>query len=1089
MEPSYDDQSEASFTTAMATPSKPHAQPFENTWDAETSPVIMEDLEDKENSSANTQHTHHSLINLNWQSPTPKTPVTPSSAFHDEDSNNAEEESGPYGRGEPSISPPGLSVDRTLSMDEPVHQQETAETSCGDGCSESGGNTFAAFLGANELSPAPSDESVGGGNDTNIIMNETVAPEEHSEIETCQAEPSNSGQVEENNIQVFSPASIETPPAESVTHNDDVSVFQNIVPQVPAPSMDEVSAPAFVETPVESATESDGVPVFKYIVPEAPAPSMDEVSTPASVETRPVESVLHNDDGTVFQNIVPQVPATSMDEVSPRASVETPPVESAPESDGVPVFENIVPEKPAPSMNEVSELNVQCDGETIDETKKEEIVENTNAGGANGGHGDDDDDDLSAVLSSLQLTRFNFTIDDLKHAGMDDSTPVERREQMDTSVSAFAASEEVKEESFLTEITAVKEEAELCADSVNSTEHSVEPPPPSVSVKGELLVEECVPIFSPSVTAPSSISASSTADKGSGNKKKKKKSKKSTRKKRASESTTKPSNGNSIMDGNTDFAATYKLEPTIPRGPKLRVDQLPSQKNVVEEVKKKKPAEDFAATYKLEATIPRGPELNAERRCTMAATRRAIQGKSPPPPPEPKVAIDYAKSYKMVPTVPKSPQFSQKYAQSQQKNIDIDNSKNKGTKQQAPDYALTYKLEPTIPKDLPIQHHPRRPSKEPAQADVVPEKERIDYIKCYNGEPTKPNSPQLSFMVKKTKAKSPKPATSKKTSSGSTASTSGAQFKARPLPSYIRRTSSGISPNRTSQSNVSPPAARTQFKARPLPSYIRRTTSGITPRSPSLATSTDKNKPTFKARAMPNFDRVAIPPRGTHTVSTTSSSPGNSNSGSGGKAPYIPLSIALHEQAVAAWNAKMEAENRALEERRNFKARPLSADMLEGACFVPVLGQFSPTRPIDVVTYSRDRAYERHLYDTRNAERVSELERAQLMAEEARRLDELAKTKERLEKNAFKARPVPQSLYADPLSVPLPSKSPRTPKNKIKRKKRRSTSESTTPASLDNRENQAHDAEYQQEEEPASPFSPGEMLANMRKAFGKLSPV
>lgn len=183
----------------------------------------------------------------------------------------------------------------------------------------------------------------------------------------------------------------------------------------------------------------------------------------------------------------------------------------------------------------------------------------------------------------------------------------------------------------------------------------------------------------------------------------------------------------------------------------------------------------------------------------------------------------------------------------------------------------------------------------------------------------------------------------------------------------------------------------------------------------------------------------------------------------------------------------MAAENRALEERRSFKARPLSADMLEGACFVPVLGQFSPTRPVDVVTYSRDRAHERHLYDTRNAERVCELENAQRMAEEARRLDEIAKTKERLDKNAFRARPVPQSLYRDPLAVSL---SPHTPKNQIRRKKRPSTS-SLLSAAVENQENLNDNTGEQQhlEESPASTFSPGDMLANVRKALGKLSPV
>ena len=152
-----------------------------------------------------------------------------------------------------------------------------------------------------------------------------------------------------------------------------------------------------------------------------------------------------------------------------------------------------------------------------------------------------------------------------------------------------------------------------------------------------------------------------------------------------------------------DFARTYKLEPTIPKGPELETQRRASHSSYTTNTTPGKvPPVDFAKTYKMVPTKPRSPALQTERRASLVSLIRradahadaAAQGKDSASLARRRAKnVDPAK-YECKPTVPESPNLlvSQRASLLSMTRVDAPAS---GTKKEEVDYAKTYKLEPT----------------------------------------------------------------------------------------------------------------------------------------------------------------------------------------------------------------------------------------------------------------------------------------------------------------------------------------------------------------------------------------------------------
>lgn len=128
-------------------------------------------------------------------------------------------------------------------------------------------------------------------------------------------------------------------------------------------------------------------------------------------------------------------------------------------------------------------------------------------------------------------------------------------------------------------------------------------------------------------------------------------------------------------------------------------------------------------------------------------------------------------------------------------------------------------------------------------------------------------------------------------------------------------------------------------------------------------------------------------------------------------------SAARHAQAQADFAAKTRADEEEAAAVRGFKATPLSAAMMAGPTFVPTLGVRPVTTPVDACTASSTRAQERAQFDIENRIRQDQLEFERAEKAAAREAAEDEARRQHWRENQFRARPVPSSTYAPPRPV------------------------------------------------------------------------
>lgn len=502
-----------------------------------------------------------------------------------------------------------------------------------------------------------------------------------------------------------------------------------------------------------------------------------------------------------------------------------------------------------------------------------------------------------------------------------------------------------------------------------------------------------------------------------------------------------------------DLARTYELKPTVPKSPRflgrrVSMSSAPQTKeHANEEV-------DLARTYVLKPTTPKSPRFLTEQRAAVHTARvsfidnadttvlrpanvEPIRGK-----PYRKSSIansepDLAHSYELKPTTPKSPRLSAQVARS----LSMVSQPTASRQAREKDLAETYVLKPTKPTSPRFHWRPKK--KQPRNVESPPMSEP-DLATTYKLEPTKPMSPRIHFM----RRRSVTPVV--------TEEPKREPFRARPMPDF----------------SAIPPAAPRRWHGGRRHS---RGTVASEPHGPRSPRSPDPLKPTepapFRLASLDRHERYLNKLQsklGIESVQSRESVPKSTKS-----SPLVPTtakpfalaSLRRHERAAEQFNRWMAENEESMRRRRQFKAIPLSADMLEGATFVPTTGQSAPTQPQDVVTASRDRAQLRKDFDRSNAERIEELARCKSEEQAAREAaeDELIRTQYR--EHGFRARPVPQSLYRAP--EPAPSTM------------RRASMASYEPAGADGSTAGGSTSQT---------YSPRELFAGVRRAIGRLSP-
>jgi targeting protein for Xklp2 len=125
---------------------------------------------------------------------------------------------------------------------------------------------------------------------------------------------------------------------------------------------------------------------------------------------------------------------------------------------------------------------------------------------------------------------------------------------------------------------------------------------------------------------------------------------------------------------------------------------------------------------------------------------------------------------------------------------------------------------------------------------------------------------------------------------------------------------------------------------------------------------------------------------------------------------------ARHEISEASIRAQQEREKQQLEEQSKFHARPVPKSIESGKGFVPRLEEKEPTKPLNVVLQSEERAEKRRRFEQELARRQKVLE-----AEKARMQDMLAK-KENEEVQELRRKPVSEGglcFKAEPVNSGL----------------------------------------------------------------------
>ncbi len=216
--------------------------------------------------------------------------------------------------------------------------------------------------------------------------------------------------------------------------------------------------------------------------------------------------------------------------------------------------------------------------------------------------------------------------------------------------------------------------------------------------------------------------------------------------------------------------------------------------------------------------------------------------------------------------------------------------------------------------------------------------------------------------------------------------------------------------------------------------------------------------------------------------------------------PFPLQSLARHDRAVAEFEQRKSRLDDQERQRRVFRARPLSEDMLNGATFVPTLGTAPLTEPEDVVTASRDRAHLRAEFDSHTAKRIAEEEQHNAEQEAARLAQEEDDMRKHWKQHGFRARPVPSSTYAVPPSLHRSMTSHRRalrPSNETsgsgQTASRQSTgsSKSWSPTAEQGQDNLKTPLKLGKEENTAqgkdasssSTFSPSELIANVKRVI------
>lgn len=151
-------------------------------------------------------------------------------------------------------------------------------------------------------------------------------------------------------------------------------------------------------------------------------------------------------------------------------------------------------------------------------------------------------------------------------------------------------------------------------------------------------------------------------------------------------------------------------------------------------------------------------------------------------------------------------------------------------------------------------------------------------------------------------------------------------------------------------------------------------------------------------------------------------------------APFKLRGVGLHETAQEKLRQEKEKEEKAMDDNRKYKAVKLSAKMLQGPTFVPVLKPAEEVCTVPEDTFCREsdeRAKQRLLYEAEKAERLAQEAQDAKEAEEERKVLAEKMRKTQFKENSFKAQPVPNfSDYKEPEKPavpPLPPTSPKTP--------------------------------------------------------------
>lgn len=483
-----------------------------------------------------------------------------------------------------------------------------------------------------------------------------------------------------------------------------------------------------------------------------------------------------------------------------------------------------------------------------------------------------------------------------------------------------------------------------------------------------------------------------------------------------------------------DFAKTYEMKPTVPSSPRLFTERRASIATLIRraegggedgDMKSSKKAAgdvDLAQTYELKPTVPQSPRLLTERRISMLATL-----KEPAEPHESlqrrKSAVDLARTYVLQRTIPKSPRFLTELRALQHgrsstssvpgtRVVQVEKAEaleSGAAKAEVVDLARTYELKPTKPKSPRFSVQIARTLNMLAHSKQETKEKEKDIAETYVLKPTKPSSPRFNWRSKKQVEQQLFPVSESKSEPDLAAT-------------YELKPTTPVSPrlHKTRRRDVVEPVKEEpeRFRARPMPNFNAAT--GIVRRQ-SVHSMDERLERTeaapFRLASLDRHERYVASFRakyGSNAIrkrASTGSRTSDVRMERTAPKPFALASVKRHEQALEQFNRWMAESDEALRRKRQFKAQPLSADMLEGATFVARTGQSVTTQARDVVTASRERAERRRDYDRANAQRIAERER---MAEEERTAREEAeaevqRTQQR--EHGFRARPVPQSLY------------------------------------------------------------------------------